>query len=162
MLDAAYGLYAAHTCRALDGKALGVVHRDISPQNIFVTYQGVAKVIDFGVAWAVQRMSKTAVGLVKGKAAYMSPEQAEGRDVDARSDVFSLGICLWEMAAGKRLFKRDNEFDTLLAVQAADVEPPTKVRGRPDPELDKIILGGPRKRSRYPYFKRKRASAPID
>ncbi len=138
--DAAYGLYAAHTTRASDGRPLAIVHRDVSPQNIFVTYQGVAKVIDFGVARAAERMSRTAVGLVKGKAAYMSPEQAEGREVDARSDVFSLGICLWEMTAGKRLFKRDNDYDTLLAVQLADIEPPTRVRGNPDAAFDEVIL----------------------
>lgn len=138
--DAAYGLFAAHTARSRDGSPLQVVHRDVSPQNIFVTYQGLAKVIDFGVARAAERVSRTAVGLVKGKAAYMSPEQAEGKEVDARSDVFSLGICLWEMTAGKRLFKRDNDFDTLLAVQAGDIDPPTKVRGRPDAVFDHIIL----------------------
>jgi serine/threonine protein kinase len=139
--DASYGLYAAHTTRAADGRPLQIVHRDVSPQNIFVTYNGTAKVIDFGVARAAERMSRTAVGLVKGKAAYMSPEQAEGRDVDARSDVFSLGICLWEMTAGKRLFKREKDYDTLLAVQLADIDPPTKVRGIPDPDFDRIILG---------------------
>jgi serine/threonine protein kinase len=138
--DAAYGLFAAHTARSPEGKPLNVVHRDVSPQNIFVTYNGVAKVIDFGVARATERVSKTAVGLVKGKAAYMSPEQAEGASVDARSDVFSLGICLWEMSAGKRLFKRENDFDTLLAVQTADVEPPSRVRGMPDPVFDQIVL----------------------
>lgn len=138
--DAAYGLHAAHSAVSKDGAPLKVVHRDVSPQNIFITYAGVTKVIDFGVARATERIAKTAVGLVKGKAAYMSPEQAEGREVDARSDVFSLGVCLWEMAAGCRLFKRDIEYDTLLAVQSAPIEPPTVVRGQPNPVLDHIIL----------------------
>lgn len=138
--DAALGLYAAHTATSLQGVPLKVVHRDVSPQNIFVTYGGTSKVIDFGVARAVERVSMTAVGLVKGKAAYMSPEQAEGKEVDARSDVFSLGVCLWEMAAGRRLFKQEKEYDTLLAVQLQPIEPPTVVRGQRDPVLDHIIL----------------------
>lgn len=137
---AAHGLHAAHSAVGADGGPLEIVHRDVSPQNIFVTYDGIAKVIDFGVARATERIAKTAVGLVKGKAAYMSPEQSEGREVDARSDVFSLGVCLWEMAAGCRLFKRDIEYDTLLAVQTAPIEPPSHVRGDPNPVLDHIIL----------------------
>ncbi|MBK6685440.1 MAG: serine/threonine protein kinase [Deltaproteobacteria bacterium] len=138
--DAAMGLYAAHTATSKEGLPLKVVHRDVSPQNIFVTYGGTSKVIDFGVARAVERVSMTAVGLVKGKAAYMSPEQAEGKEVDAKSDVFSLGVCLWEMAAGRRLFKQEKEYDTLLAVQLQPIEPPTVVRGKPNPVLDHIIL----------------------
>src|SRR5262249_13964816 len=117
------------------------VHRDVSPQNIFLTYQGITKVIDFGVARATQRVSKTAVGVVKGKAAYMSPEQTEGKEVDARSDVFSLGVCLWEMAAGRRLFKRDSEYETLMAVSTAPIERPTTVRGKSNPALDRVIRG---------------------
>jgi serine/threonine protein kinase len=139
--DAARGLFAAHTATNQQGQPLRVVHRDVSPQNIFITYPGITKVIDFGVARATQRVSKTAVGVVKGKAAYMSPEQTEGREVDARSDVFSLGICLWEMTAGRRLFKRDSEYETLMAVSTAPVERPTAVRGKPNPILDKVIMG---------------------
>lgn len=136
---AARGLHAAHTALTAKGEPLRVVHRDVSPQNIFITYQGVTKVIDFGVARASQRVSKTAVGVVKGKAAYMSPEQTEGREVDARSDIFSLGVCLWEMAAGRRLFKRDSEYDTLVAVSTAPIEAATHVRGRPNRNFDRII-----------------------
>ncbi|MCK6551600.1 serine/threonine protein kinase, partial [Myxococcota bacterium] len=138
--DAAWGLAAAHDARSVDGVPLHVVHRDVSPQNIFVTYPGLTKVIDFGVARATQRVAKTAVGVVKGKAAYMSPEQTEGKEVDARSDVFSLGVCLWEMTAGRRLFKRETEYETLLAVSTAPIERPTLVRGAPNPALDRIIL----------------------
>ena len=139
-VDAALGLFAAHTSTSERGEPLEVVHRDISPQNLFVTHAGLTKVLDFGVARASERISKTAVGIVKGKAAYMSPEQAEGSRVDARSDVFSLGTCLWEMAAGRRLFKRESEYETLLAVATGEIESPTHVRGRPDRALDAIIL----------------------
>lgn len=139
--DVANGLFAAHTATNEIGEPLEVVHRDVSPQNIFVTYRGTSKVIDFGVAKATERVSKTEVGFVKGKAAYMSPEQAEGRALDAKSDVFSLGVCLWEMRAGQRLFKRDSEYDTLLAVQSATIPPPSSMRGKPNPVLDHIILG---------------------
>lgn len=138
--DAARGLFAAHMATTPQGVPLKIVHRDVSPQNIFITYPGITKVIDFGVARAAQRVSKTAVGIVKGKAAYMSPEQTEGREVDARSDVFSLGTCLWEMTAGRRLFKRETEYDTLVAVATSTVERPTEVRGQPDPVLDRVIL----------------------
>lgn len=138
--QAARGLFAAHTATTSGGAPLEVVHRDVSPQNIFVTYVGETKVIDFGVARATERFSRTQVGLVKGKAAYMSPEQAEGRPLDARSDVFSLGVCLWEMIAGKRLFKQPLDYDTLIAVQTAPIEPPSLVRGQPDPALDRIVL----------------------
>jgi hypothetical protein len=138
--DAARGLFAAHTATTPQGKPLMVVHRDISPQNIFICYDGLTKVIDFGVARATQRVSKTAVGVVKGKAAYMSPEQTEGREVDARSDVFSLGVCLWEMTAGRRLFKRDTEYETLMAVSTAPIDKPTQIRGQPNAALDRVIL----------------------
>ena len=138
--DAALGLHAAHTASSVSGAPLKVIHRDVSPQNIFVTYDGVTKVIDFGVARAAERVSRTEVGMVKGKTAYMSPEQAEGRDLDGRSDVFGLGVCLWEMIAGRRLFKRDREYETLLAVQTADVPPPTQLGGPTNPVLDHIVL----------------------
>ncbi|MEL6187444.1 MAG: serine/threonine-protein kinase, partial [Myxococcota bacterium] len=138
--QAARGLHAAHTATSARGTPLEVVHRDVSPQNIFLTYAGEAKVIDFGVARASERVSSTQVGLVKGKAAYMSPEQAEGKELDARSDVFSLGVCLWEMVAGKRLFKQALDYETLVAVQTAQVEPPSPVRGEKPNALDDIIL----------------------
>lgn len=138
---AALGLADAHETRGADGAPLAIVHRDVSPQNIFVTYAGVAKLIDFGVARARERLTQTAVGHVKGKAAYMSPEQVDGRlEVDGRSDVFALGICLWEMAAGRRLFKRDGDYETMLAVTEGPVVSPTKLRRRPDPDLDRVLL----------------------
>ncbi len=139
--DAALGLFAAHTACAKDGQPLSVVHRDVSPQNIFVTYAGITKVIDFGVAQASERITSTQSGYVKGKAAYMSPEQAEGRTVDARSDVFSLGVCLWEMSAGRRLFRRKKGDNPLVSLAKGPIESPTTVRGDLHPVLDHIILG---------------------
>jgi len=138
--DAARGLYAAHSAVSKTGQPLAVVHRDVSPQNIFVTYRGVSKVIDFGVARASERVSRTNHGQLKGKAAYMSPEQINGKVVDGRSDVFSLGICLWEMAAGRRLFKRSTDYDTMAAVLQGEVHPPSAFRPEVDRALDDIIL----------------------
>jgi len=138
--NAARGLDAAHAAVGKNGQALQVVHRDVSPQNVFVTYAGVSKVIDFGVARASERIAQTTAGQLKGKAAYMSPEQVQGQIVDRRSDVFSLGICLWEMSAGRRLFKRDNEWETMSAVVSGPIVAPSKVRGLGDPMLDQIVL----------------------
>jgi serine/threonine-protein kinase len=149
--DAARGLYAAHIATGRNGQPLSVVHRDVSPQNIFVLYSGASKVIDFGVARATERLSHTQAGQLKGKAAYMSPEQVNGDPVDARSDVFSLGVCLWEMSAGRRLFRRGNDWETMSAVLQGPIVAPTRLRGVEDPALDVIILGAldrdPKKRT---------------
>jgi eukaryotic-like serine/threonine-protein kinase len=138
--DSARGLHAAHEARGTTGEWLQIVHRDVSPQNLFITYDGVTKVIDFGVARARDRISRTQVGILKGKAAYMSPEQVRGQPLDARADVFSLGTCIWEMIAGRRLFKRNSEYETLMAVLEVEAEPPTSFRSKRDPDLDRIVL----------------------
>jgi len=138
---AARGLHAAHTARGRDGEALGVVHRDISPQNIFLTYAGVTKVIDFGIARADKRLARTSAGVLKGKAAYMSPEQIREEPLGGRSDVFALGVCLWEAITGRRLFFGADQFDTMQAVLQAKIEPPTALIGRTDAFLDELILG---------------------
>jgi len=98
------------------GRSLGLVHRDVSPQNIMVSFEGSVKVIDFGIARALGRLGDTSSGSLKGKLGYMAPEQARGEPVDARADIFSLGVVLWECAAGRRLFLRENELATLRAV----------------------------------------------
>ncbi len=134
-----YGLDYMHRKAGNDGRPLGVVHRDISPQNIIVSYSGTVKLIDFGVAKAFEKLSHTQSGVLKGKFAYMSPEQAEGASLDRRSDIFSTGILLWEMLTGERLFKKGNNKDTLKAVKAAHVTPPSKYRRDIPPELDKIV-----------------------
>ena len=138
--EAAAGLGHAHHQRTLAGAPMEVVHRDVSPQNIMVTYDGVVKVVDFGIARAVLRSSRTKTGAVKGKAAYMSPEQAEGLRVDARSDVFSLGIVLFEVVTRSRIWGDTEEMRVLLNLvdrvpmpRARDVVPSTP------PRLDLII-----------------------
>jgi len=122
-------LHYAHELRGgegeVSGHALGIVHRDVNATNVFVTYDGVVKVIDFGLAKAANRVSKTAAGVIKGKVAYMSPEQAVGAPVDRRTDVFALGITLWEIACDRRLFKQPDDVDTLKRVHAAEVPDPT-------------------------------------
>ncbi|OJH39062.1 protein kinase [Cystobacter ferrugineus] len=118
---AAEGLAYAHAKLGPDGALLGIVHRDVSPQNILVTYEGVVKVLDFGIAKAATRESQTMAGQVRGKAAYMSPEQARGQPLDARSDIFSLGIVLFELVTGTRLFP---SMEPLAAMNALAGETP--------------------------------------
>ena len=138
--DAARGLHAAHTAMGSNQFPLNVVHRDVSPQNIFVTFDGSAKMIDFGVARASERISRTSAGQLKGKAAYMSPEQVLGQLIDGQSDVFALGVCLWEMMAGRRLFKRDTDYATMESVLKHEIQAPSVFRPG-DEALDKIVLG---------------------
>lgn len=118
----AEGLHHAHELRGEDGEPLGVVHRDVSPSNIFITADGQPKLIDFGVARARDRLARTAVGVVKGKIGYVAPEQIEGKAADRRSDVFALGITLWEVSVGARLFRAATDVDTLRKIRAAEVE----------------------------------------
>ncbi|HEX7599804.1 MAG TPA: serine/threonine-protein kinase, partial [Polyangia bacterium] len=114
--NAAAGLHHAHQLTDASGNLLGLVHRDVSPQNIMVSFEGSVKVIDFGIARALGRLGDTNAGSLKGKLGYMAPEQARGEPVDARADIFSLGVVLWECVAGRRLFLRENELATLRAV----------------------------------------------
>nr|MDQ2647171.1 serine/threonine protein kinase [Myxococcota bacterium] len=121
-LDLLSGLHAAHELRDGAGEALNLVHRDVSPQNVLVGFDGIARITDFGVARAASRLSATRVGQLKGKVAYMAPEQAQGaEDVDRRADVFSAGVVIWEALAARRLFKAENEAATLARVLATAV-----------------------------------------
>lgn len=120
----ASALHEAHTKRNSKGEPENIVHRDISPQNILISYEGQPKLIDFGIAKAKDRLSKTQAGVVKGKFAYMSPEQAIGGDVDARTDIFALGVVLYELVVGTLPFKGSSDFSTLKRVARAEYEPP--------------------------------------
>ena len=136
----AAGLHHAHERHGFDGRPLGIVHRDVSPSNLMVSYEGGVKVVDFGVAKAAHRSQETRSGTVKGKIAYLSPEQCRGNIVDRRSDLFSLGIVLWEMLTTERLYKRGTDFETMAAIVSEDVPPPSRRRAGVPPELDEIVL----------------------
>ena len=139
MIEAGLGLHYAHT-REVDGQQLNIIHRDISPHNMMVSYGGEVKIMDFGIAKAASRSTKTRVGTVKGKCAYMSPEQARGKPLDPRSDLFALGVCMWEMLSGKRLFVGESDFETLNNVLRAEVPSLRDLNPEVPEELDRIVL----------------------
>lgn len=138
--EGARGLDYAHQKKDADGNGYRIVHRDISPSNLLVSYEGQVKVADFGIAKAQSNAYQTQGGVLKGKYEYMSPEQAEGQELDGRSDVFSLGIVLWETLTGRRLFKTDNDLTTLQRIKDADVPPPSKYQSNILPQLDAVVL----------------------
>src|SRR5262249_16890979 len=121
------GLDYAHKQKDAQGKPLNIIHRDISPQNIVITYAGNVKIVDFGIAKAATQSTKTQVGMIKGKIAYMSPEQAEGKTIDHRSDIFSIGIILYELVTAKRMFGDEDTLKLLTLVRRAEFEPPEQV-----------------------------------
>ncbi len=139
MADTCQGLYYAHTRNDEQGRPLRVVHRDISPQNILISFDGAVKVVDFGIAKASDQVSNTKSGAIKGKFAYMAPEQAAGKPLDARSDLFALGLVLYELVTGVRPLKRDSELATLQAALECKIDPPSAVAEVP-PELDSIVM----------------------
>jgi serine/threonine protein kinase len=136
--DALAGLHHAHTLTDFDGRPLNIIHRDVSPHNLFVTYEGTTKVVDFGIAKAALSSNETEVGVVKGKVAYMSPEQATGAPIDARSDVFAMGIVLWEMLTQRRLMTGDSAASTIHRLLTAQVPAVSSLR-RVAPDLDSIV-----------------------
>jgi len=138
--DAAAGLHYAHQARDGKGQPLQLVHRDVSPQNILVGYSGAVKLIDFGVAKAAGRSQQTASGVLKGKFPYLSPEQAAGKPIDHRSDQFALGIVLWEILTGQRLFKDESDLATLRRVQECHVPAPSSIDPAIPQALDAIVL----------------------
>ena len=144
---AAAGLHYAHDKRGLDRAPLGIVHRDISPSNLMVAYQGVVKLVDFGIAKASHRMTETRSGAVKGKVAYMSPEQCTGHPLDRRSDLFSLGIVLYEMVTMTRLYKYGTDFETMTHIVNHPPPPPSSRRPDVPRELEQIILKALAKRA---------------
>jgi serine/threonine protein kinase len=130
----------AHRKKDLKGNELNLIHRDVSPQNIIVAYEGDVKIVDFGIAKAASKTSDTRTGVLKGKIAYMSPEQAWGRPIDRRSDIFSLGIVLYELLTGEMLFKGDTDLNTLEKVRDAKVIPPTRINKEIPKEIENILL----------------------
>ena len=137
--EAARGLDFAHNFTDAQGKPMNVVHRDISPSNIFVTYNGQVKVLDFGIAKAESRVTNTTAGVVKGKYMYMAPEQARSGQVDRRADVFSLGVSLYEAVTNVRPFARDNDLAILNAVLQCDYKPPRQLRPDLPVELEAVV-----------------------
>ncbi len=131
--DVARALSYAHLRRTDNGQPMNIVHRDISPHNVMVTREGCAKVLDFGIARAEERISKTRTGVIKGKVAYMAPEQAMSTEVDARTDIFATGVVLWEMLAMERLFRGSNDSETLKQLMAGNV-PPIELKNSDVPE----------------------------
>ncbi len=138
--DVCEGLHAAHELRDDGGELLDVVHRDVSPDNVFVTYDGVVKLVDFGVASAKNRLTHTTTGTLKGKHAYMAPELLSEGGFDRRADLFSVGIVLWEALTLRRLFRRESEAKTLFAVVGDPIEPPSHLVPTMDPALDAIAM----------------------
>ncbi len=134
------GLDYAHNKRDQGGKELGLVHRDVSPQNILVSFEGEVKLIDFGIAKAAGKGSKTQAGILKGKFGYMSPEQVRGLPIDRKSDIFSCGIVLYELLTGERLFVGESDFSTLEKVRNVEILPPSTYNRKIPDELERIVL----------------------
>ena len=135
------GLHAAHETKGADGELLGVVHRDVSPQNVIVGADGTARVLDFGIAKAAGRAQVTREGQIKGKLAYMAPEQIRGQ-VDRRTDVFAASVVLWELLAGRRLHEGLKEVDIVTRVVQGNFPKPSQVAPHLSPEIDAIVVRG--------------------
>jgi serine/threonine protein kinase len=138
LVDALNGLHAAHELADYDGTPLGVVHRDVSPHNLFVTFEGQAKVLDFGIAKLERSLVETEVGTIKGKLRYMAPEQLAGEKLDRRADVYAAGVILWEALVGERMWKGCSEQEIRSRVQAGDLPTPQGVRPEVVSSLDRI------------------------
>jgi serine/threonine-protein kinase len=137
--DVLLGLHEAHEAVDLRRQPLGIVHRDVSPQNVLVGVDGIARVIDFGIAKATSRAATTRAGVIKGKCAYMAPEQVDGLPVDRRADVFAAGIVIWEALTGQRLFKGEDDFDDMKRVMRAPIPPPSSIAPECGPDVDVVL-----------------------
>ncbi len=142
MCDVLHGLHAAHEAKDERGDPLGIVHRDVSPQNVLVGADGVARVFDFGVAKAAGRITTTTEGHVKGKFAYMAPEQLRGERINRQADVYSAAVVLWETLTGDRLFKAESEGNTVERALFAPVAPPSTFRPDLPAGLDAVVMRG--------------------
>jgi len=138
--DAARGLHAAHELEDENGDSLDLVHRDVSPSNILISYEGPSKVIDFGVVRARGRQTETAVGTVKGKLTHMPPEQLLGHELDRRADVWSLGVTLWETTLGRKLFKASSPAETVKNVIEMEIPRPSEITPNYPPALEKVVM----------------------
>src|ERR1700733_1970655 len=147
-----HGLHAAHEAKDEAGKPLNIVHRDVSPQNVMVGVDGVARLLDFGVAKAAVRLQSTHEGQIKGKIAYMAPEQLDLHEASRLSDIYAAGVLLWEGLTGQRLFEAGTEGQLVSKVLRGAIEPPSAVRPGAPPELDAITLRALSKdpKGRYP------------
>jgi eukaryotic-like serine/threonine-protein kinase len=149
--SACAGLHAAHQLKDEDGRPLGVVHRDVSPQNVFVSFDGLIKILDFGIAKSAHQVSRTETGQVKGKFGYMSPEQALAKGLDLRSDVFALSVVLYELLTGRRLFQRATPLATLKAITTGPIVPPSRLNAACPVALERICLRGLHRRPEDRY-----------
>jgi eukaryotic-like serine/threonine-protein kinase len=140
--DALHGLHAAHEAKDEHNESLGIVHRDVSPQNILVGVDGVSRMLDFGVAKAMGRLSITRDGAVKGKLAYMAPEQLYGGELTRLADVYAAAVCLWEVLSGRRLFFGRSEGETVTNVLSEKVAPPSTHNPDVSPALDEAVMKG--------------------
>lgn len=160
-MDACAGLHHAHEARANDGTSLGIVHRDVSPHNVIVTFEGAVKVVDFGIAKSEGRRYETLHGTLKGKIPYMSPEQVKGHALDRRSDVYAIGVLLYEMLLGKRPYalSAPGDFAMMMAIARHAVRVPTQVDPAFPPELERIVMKAMsfEPGSRYPTAQRMKA-----
>jgi tRNA A-37 threonylcarbamoyl transferase component Bud32 len=134
------GLHHVHDRKASDGSPLNIIHRDVSPANIFLTYEGDVKLIDFGIAKTAKQTTQTENGVVKGKFRYMSPEQCRTDPLDRRSDVFALGVVLWEATTGRSLYKADDDIKTLFSIVERDAPAPSTVVADYPPGLEAIVM----------------------
>jgi serine/threonine protein kinase len=138
--EVASGLHYAHERRGLTGQPLGIVHRDVSPKNIFITFDGVVKLLDFGIAKAHHRLSVTRTGTLKGRYPYMAPEQVVDDAIDSRADVFALGICLWEMTTGRRLYQGKTAYEILKKIRDQPVPRPSEVMTGYSPAVEAVVM----------------------
>lgn len=138
--DACEGLHAAHELKDSAGRLLNVVHRDVSPRNLFVTYDGGVQVVDFGLASARERLHHSMTDEMKGSHAYMAPEYIQSGKVDRRTDIWSLGVVMWEMLTLERLFKRDTTANTIFCVLHDEITPPSSRSAQIPRELDAIVM----------------------